>query len=252
MVDAFVDAGAAVTVLTTRVPGLEQPTIGPRGETVVPVPGDDETGVGLRRVVLLVVFAVCAWIRLLRLRPTIVVSDPPPTSGLAALACGAGVTVYYVADLWSEMLRVGDGSVARVLARVVAPLERWVLRRARRVIVVRRNLGEYAAAAGAKDLVVAPYGTDVSAFSPVGETWPDPWAGELPYFLYAGNYGVVQGGTVFLDAARELWSRGIRFGLVYMGYGADAEAVAACAREFPDRMVTLPLQPAELAAAAYR
>src|SRR5205085_9115646 len=100
--------------------------------------------------------------------------------------------------------------------------------------------------------LLVPNGTDLSSFTPDGPVWRDPWRGRLPYVLYAGNLGVVQGGIVFLEAAQRLWSRGVEVGLVVMGYGVDRPAFDEAAARHPDRLVVLDPQPPEVAAAAFR
>ncbi|WP_268892567.1 glycosyltransferase [Nocardioides sp. AX2bis] len=252
LVEAWVVAGDEVVVVSNRLPGQSRRGAGPHGETIVRIAGDNETGVGVRRVLELLWFAMGAFRELRRLKADVVICDPPPTVGLAALLARSPVVVYYIADSWAEMLGEGGGSISRLLGRAVAHLENSVLRHAATVIAVRENLAVIARHAGSTDTVVAPYGTDLETFRHDGEIWDDPWGGHLPYFLYAGNYGVIQGGHVFLDAARELWREGESFGLVFMGYGSDESRVQKLAIEMPDVFVSLPLVPASITAAAYR
>jgi glycosyltransferase involved in cell wall biosynthesis len=251
LVSAFVRHGHDVTVIT-RPPAGERPVKGPSGERLEYVVGDTETGVGLVRVFRLLLFALGAWRRTRRIKPSIVISDPPPTSALASIGRRCARRVYYLADCWSEMLSEGGGRSGQLLSLGVRPLESYVLRQSDLVIAVRENLADVARGFGARTVVTAPYGTDLSTFVPAGPLWPDPWAGALPYFVYAGNYGVIQGATVFLDAAEALWRDGAEFGMVFMGYGSDSDQVEEFALRYPERFKSLEMQPAEVAAAAFR
>ena len=244
--------GHEVTVLTALSDDCSHPTGGPLGERVVPLPADKATGVGLARLVGLGRFAWAVRRALPRLQPDVVVSDPPPTSALAGLSAGGAPLVYYVADSWAQMLREGDSKLGLLIARGVHRLESRALRRSALVVAVRANLAALANDAGASRVILEPYGTDLTVFQPEGALWADPWGGELPYFLYAGNYGVVHGATVFIEAAERLWSDGLRFGVVYMGYGADQPEVEAAAARHPEFFRTFTSQPPETAAAAYR
>ena len=243
--------GHDVTVYTARSDACLEPVTGPVGEKVVPLPGDKATGVGLGRLLGLGRFALASRRRLRGLRPDVVVSDPPPTSGLAALTTGAPM-VYYTADSWAQMLSEGESRFGLLIARGVKVLESRAFRRSSLVVAVRPNLGALAQAAGAPNVSVEPYGTDLHVFTPQGDRWDDPWGGDLPYFLYAGNYGVVQGAPVFIEAAERLWADGLRFGVVFMGYGSDQPAVDAAAARNPEHFRAYDAQPPETAAAAFR
>lgn len=252
LVRAWIDRGDDVTVVTVRSDALQSCVVGPHGESIVPIIGDKETGVGLSRIARLLWFGLAAMRAARRLHPQVVIADPPPTSGLAALGAGASTSVYYIADSWAEMLEEGGGRLSRILAALVRPMERLVLRRVSIVIAVRDNLRELANRAGARQVTVARYGTDLSVFRIDGPRWEDPWHGKRPYFVYAGNYGVIQGATVFLDGAELLWQDGHKFGMVYMGYGSDAAAVEQTSERYPEEFKSLPPMPPEIAAAAYR
>jgi glycosyltransferase involved in cell wall biosynthesis len=219
---------------------------------LIGIPGDTETGVGPVRILRLIIFAVGAWRHVLRIRPDIVVCDPPPTSALATTGLRKVRRVYYIADSWADMLAEGGGALARALAALVRPIERLALRNADLVIAVRDNLADTARRAGATTVVTAPYGTDLTTFNPDGDVWMDPWDGGIPYFLYAGNFGVVQGATVFLEAAERVWSTGRRFGVVYMGYGSDLDLISDVASRYPETFRLLPMQDPAVTASAFR
>jgi glycosyltransferase involved in cell wall biosynthesis len=251
LVRAFVARGDQVSVITRGHPEESQPS-GPLGERIVCIPGDTATGVGLKRVHELVRFSTGARRVIREITPDLVIADPPPTSALASSAHPTAARVYYIADSWSDMLREGGGRLARVLSSFVRPVEWRALRRSDIVIAVRDNLADLARRAGARQVIIAPYGTDLSAFRSTGPTWSDPWGGDVPYFLYAGNFGVVHGATIFLEAAERLWRNGLHFGVVFMGYGSDLEAIAAFRDRQPHFFHLLPMQEPEVAASAFR
>jgi glycosyltransferase involved in cell wall biosynthesis len=219
---------------------------------VTPIGGDSRTGVGIKRIIELLAFTAAAAKRLRQMRPDVVIADPPPSSGIAILLSGAGTKVYYIADSWSEMLNQGAGRLGRLISKTVWLIESMVMRRVDMVIAVRDNLGSLAEKAGAQRVTVAPYGTDVSVFCAAGDGWDAGPEKNSPFFLYAGNYGVVHGASVFLKAAELLWTEGWDFRVVFMGYGSEFEAIATAAHRFPGRFISLPPMPAEVAAAAHR
>jgi len=244
--------GAEVTVLTARNSKLTTRTIGPVGETVIPLHANIDTRYGIGSSLRLILFAVEAWWMMRKLRPTIVISDPPPTSGLAARFSSARVCTYYIADSWTEMLRGGDGKLTRFVARAVEPLERYVLRRAHLVIAVRENLAELARDSGSQNVLVVQYGTDLKAFNDQGPLWDDPWEGSKPYFVYAGNFGHMHGATIFFDAVEQLWKSGVHIGMVFIGYGSDQQRVDEFAKKNLTDFVSLPPSPPEVVAAINR
>jgi glycosyltransferase involved in cell wall biosynthesis len=251
LVRAFLARGDQVSVITRGHPEESQSS-GPLGERLVCIPGDSATGVGLKRVHELVRFSAGARRVIREIAPDLVIADPPATSALASSAHPNAARVYYMADSWSDMLSEGGGRLARVLSSLVRPLERRALRGSDVVIAVRENLADLARQSGARQVITAPYGTDLSVFRFAGPGWSDPWKGDVPYFLYAGNFGVVHGATIFLDAAERMWRNGLRFGLVFMGYGSDLDVIAAFRDRQPNYFHLLPMQEPEVAASAFR
>jgi glycosyltransferase involved in cell wall biosynthesis len=139
----------------------------------------------------------------------------------------------------------------RISVQAVSALETFVLRRATLTLAVTESLTERANQLGAH-VVCVPTGVDTDVYSPAGDTWLDPWHGRLPYFVYAGNFGVIHGASIFADAAELLLEQGERFGMLFMGYGVDAEKIERVASRWPHFVKVLPPEPSHLAAAALR
>lgn len=234
------------------------PELGPNGEQISRVPGDNATGVGLRRIFDLVRFPWAAWRSARRMpRADVVLADPPPTVGLAALILARqfkGVPVYYFADPWGRLLRSSNSRVGPALGVLVGLLERMVLKASGLVLTVTpgfaRQAGQYS-----NEVVLVLNGVDGSVFrycdSTDGLVHLDLPA--VPYFLYAGNYGEAHAASIFARAALLDWRAGKRtYGVVFMGYGSDAQAIHGAAAEFPDLCKSIPPQPPTIAAAAFR
>jgi glycosyltransferase involved in cell wall biosynthesis len=250
------DRGWQTIVLTAAGPELGAATVGPSGESIIPLRGDTSTGVSGRRAWHLVLFGFRAWKHARRLgSANVVLADPPPTSGLAALLIARRLrarSVYYLADSWGDMVSQHRSGMGGMLARAVVAAENLCIRRSTAVVAVTNRLGAAARQAGGRAVVLAENGTDVETFSPVGDAWTDPWAGTMPYFLYAGNYGVVHGAPVFAIAAENLWQQGHVFGLVFMGYGSDGAALADVRDRWPELLHLVEPASPETAAAAFR
>jgi glycosyltransferase involved in cell wall biosynthesis len=160
--------------------------------------------------------------------------------------------VYYFSDSWSEVTKDAESRTARILHGVVTRLENQVLARAALVVGVTGDLKRLAQQSGAVRVIGVANGIDTEMFTDQGDTW-SPVGGNGPFFLYAGNAGLVHGAHVFVDAAVRLWQGGWSFDLVHMGYGADRFLERSAELEpWSDRIFVLGNQPAELVAAAYR
>lgn len=248
--------GWQTMVLTAAGPGFRDVAVGPSGETVIPLRGDTATGVSGRRALHLLAFAFRVW-RIARDLGSadVVLADPPPTSGLAALLVARRLearSVFYLADSWAEMVRERPGLVGGWAATLVTAAENICLRRSDAVVAVTDRLGAMALEAGGRRVVVVQNGTDVATFTPYGPKWDCPWDHTVPYFLYAGNYGVVHGASVFAEAAEQLWEHGYVFGLVFMGYGAERAALEDIRARWPTLLRLVAPVPPGTAAAAFR
>lgn len=228
LVDGLVAAGADVSVVTTRAPGGATAGNVPFRISRWPVLRDG--GGNVRGYVQYLSFDVPAFVRLLLQRADVVVSEPPPTTGLM-VALSSWLRrrpfVYYAADVWSEALSATDvpGFVVRLMRRV----EGFVLRRAACVIAISDAVAEQVAKfdVPAERVRVVANGVDTSVFNPHG----DAAHSDRPYFAYTGTISEWQGADVFIRALplvqRKFPTAEIRF----FGQGTDEPALRALADE---------------------
>ena len=228
--------------------------VGPHGEVVV-FAGPPEEGVSsARRLLNLVEFASDARKIAREFEFDVVVSDPPPTAASAALSIakhGGVPFVYYLADSWGGAARGSRRSWIRALAPAISFVEDRALIQASLVVAATEGMARVARRARARNVQVVRNGVPIDVFTPTGDTW---WPSDLrrPFFLYAGNAGVVHGAEVFCTAADTLWREGLEFDVIYMGYGSDAPLIDAAAARWPDRLIRLGIRPVEEVAAASR
>ncbi|MBF0673463.1 MAG: glycosyltransferase [Salinibacterium sp.] len=253
---ALMDAGWGVDVVTSspaQTPGLAAST-GPHGERIRHSPKSDAKGASPRRAFELLRFAL-AVVRLSKGRTySAVVTDPPPTAAWAASRVARNTSadfVYFLCDTWSGATKDSSSMLSKLAHGPVKWLEDRLLANSRLTVAVTEGLREIAADAGADNILLAPNGADLSIYTREGEQWSSA-AVPRPYFLYAGNAGVLQGAEVFVDAAELLWSEGRDFGLVFMGSGADMAHIRERVAPHKGRLVVLEPQPVAVVAAALR
>ena len=163
-------------------------------------------------------------------RPDVVVSEPPPTTGVAVrLACALRRVpyVYYCADIVSDAAALAG--VPGLVVRTVAGLESFALRGARRVIAVSDGVASRARELGARDVTVVPNGVRVPEAVATGV--PDGFpAGSGPVFVYAGTVAQWLAPEVFVDAFERARGRLGDARLVFVGQGSGWDALAERAR----------------------
>ena len=133
-------------------------------------------------------------------RPDVVVSEPPPTTGVAVrIACAVRRVpyVYYCADIVSDAAALAG--VPGIVVRTVAGLESFALRGAQRVIAVSDGVAGRARDLGARDVTVVPNGVRVPDF--VAASPPEGFpACDGPVFVYAGTVAQWLAPEIFVDA----------------------------------------------------
>ena len=163
-------------------------------------------------------------------RPDVVVSEPPPTTGVAVrLACALRRVpyVYYCADIVSDAAALAG--VPGLVVRMVAGLESFALCGARRVIAVSDGVARRARELGARDVVVVPNGVRVPEVVATGV--PDGFpACSGPVFVYAGTVAQWLAPEVFVDAFERARERLGDARLVFVGQGSGWDALAEHAR----------------------
>lgn len=241
---ALVSAGAEVDVLTSTAP----PGIADAG---------DPPGVRVRRARVLrdrdgyvrgyaqyMSFDIPLAFRLLfSRRADAVVVEPPPTTGaVVRVVCALRRLpyVYYAADVWSEAAEIAGSP--RYVTRIVRTLERFALGGAAHVAAVSESVAERMREIAPKASVsVVGNGYDDTLFRPEGPVHRS----DVPYLLYPGTASEVHGAHVFVDALPEVLSSVPSARLVFIGQGAEREAMASRAAVIaPGAVDFLPRMPA--------
>ena len=228
-------AGHGVTVLTTRPPD------GTRSEGRVrrwPVIRDS-TG-AVRGYLPYASFDIPLFFRLLLTRKlSLVVVEPPPTTGVVArLVCRLRRVpfVYFAADVTSSAAR-GIG-VSPVVVRVLRRVEAWVLRGAAGVLAVSDGVRSEIIALGVNPsrVVVVGTGIDTVTFSPQGEVAEPGY----PYLIYTGTMSEVHGAGVFIEAFALVASKNRAVRLRMLGQGVEARDLEAMAERLSPGRVDFP------------
>jgi glycosyltransferase involved in cell wall biosynthesis len=228
---ALADLGCRVEVLTTTPPPGSGPVADDPRVDVRRWPAlRDKAGV-VRGYVPYLSFDLPLVLRLLlRPRPALVVAEPPPTTGLVVrLVCALRRTpyAYYAADVLTDAL--ASGGAPAPLVRLLRRLESFVLRGAQRVLAVSDGVAERVEALGASPerVTVVGNGVDTGVFRPDGAVHERP----EPYLVYAGTMSQWQGVDVLVRAFARLWPDAPDSRLVFLGQGADEDALRALAAE---------------------
>lgn len=162
-------------------------------------------------------------------RSDLVVVEPPPTTGaVVRVVCALRRIpyVYYAADIWSEASAVA-GSPA-IVTRFVRALERFAANGAVTVAAVSESVAERIReiAPGARVEVVGN-GYDETLFRPEGPAVD----ADGPYLLYPGTASEVHGAMIFVDAMPRVLDEIPNARLIFVGQGAERDAMAARAAE---------------------
>ena len=102
-----------------------------------------DAGGNVRGYVQYMSFDLPAFFRLLFAQADVVVSEPPPTTGVMVALSSAirrRPFVYYAADIWTEALSATD--VPGIVVRVMRAAEGFALRRAAKVIAISDAVAE--------------------------------------------------------------------------------------------------------------
>jgi glycosyltransferase involved in cell wall biosynthesis len=254
LADELVARGLEVDVLTTRYESARSQNRGLMRVRRAPVKRSRDGFV--RGYVSYLSFDVPLAFRLLVVRrPSVVVIEPPPTTGLVAtVVCALRrvPTVWYAADVWSDAAVIAGAPswVTSVLRRT----EAWVMRRAAAVLAVSPEVADRVHELSGRAAIVVGNGVDTSVFSAgaagAAESTSAP-AG--PSFVYAGTSSEFQGAGVFLDALAIVRTEHPDARLTILGGGNDAGLLAERAHEFDAGVVTvLARQSPEVAATHLR
>ncbi|RLZ02880.1 glycosyltransferase WbuB [Kocuria tytonicola] len=249
----FAAEGADVTVLTTRPPrSMAAGSVDEPYEIVrVPVLRDSEDYV--RGVAQYLSFDVQAFARLLLMDADIVVSEPPPTTGLAVWLSSAlrrRPYIWYNPDVWTSATLNMD--VPGVVTQLMRAAETVSARRAGGVITVSEAMGEElhrVTGTSWDKMFVAENGIDTDTFTPDG---PEEPVG-APYFVYAGSISEWQGMDIFIEGLARILPRHPEATLQVLGRGPDVARVQeVAARLAPRNVVFHGVQPPARTAAFMR
>ncbi|MFQ4147213.1 glycosyltransferase family 4 protein [Arthrobacter sp. LAPM80] len=218
LVDGLVQQGAQVTVLTTKLPP-EAPVFKPVYKVSRWPVLRDASGY-VRGYVQYLSFDIPLFFRLLLTRADVVVSEPPPTTGVVVALSSALCRrpfVYYAADIWSEALSAMD--VSSIVKNVLGAVEGFVLRRATAVVAVSEPVAEQVAKFGVpyERIHVVGNGVDTSVFGPSGATAH----AENPYFIYTGTMSEWQGAGIFIEALGKVLTEYPETEIHFFGQGTD-------------------------------
>lgn len=180
-------------------------------------------------------------------RGSVVLCEPPPTTGLVTrLACALRgfKYAYYAADLWSEALvTAGTPGFVRTAVRW---MERWAIRGAHTVLSVSEDVAERLPDFGPRNVVVVGNGIDTDLFRPVTA---DDEASGRPLLVYAGTASEVHGASIFIEAMPRILERHPNARMVFIGHGSEIDQMREMAAELPVGSVEfLPRQRPEVAA----
>lgn len=197
LVSGLREAGASVRVLTTQPP-KETPGTARRPD-VSRWPVLRDAGGNVRGYVQYMSFDVPLFFRLLLSRADVVVSEPPPTTGVMVALSSVlrrRPYVYYAADVWTDALVAIQAP--RWVIGCMRFLEGHALRKASTVIAISDGVADQIAAfeVDPQRLTVVNNGVDTTVFTRDGDSAPV----EYPYFVYTGTMSEWQGAGIFIEA----------------------------------------------------
>ena len=181
-------------------------------------------------------------------KPDILIASGPPYfaqfSGALLARRYAIPLILEIRDLWPDYLV--EMGVIRVgfLRRAMFASERWLLRRASRVVVVTESFYARVVDKGVlpRAISVIPNGVDPDRY------YPDSQHSSLPGFMrrdgervvgYLGTFGAGQGLKTLIEAARRLERMGRPVRLLLVGDGPDRAALEADLRDNPALSVSI-------------
>lgn len=220
LAQGLVARGASVQVMTS-IPPRGTPSSRPdRGVRVIRFPVLRDVGGNVRGYMQYLSFDIPLFFRLLLARADLVVSEPPPTTGLVVAVTSwlrRRPYSYYAADVWT------DGLIAlgapRALIAIMRAVEGAVLRRARTVIAVSDEVAQKVLDFGVDpaSVVTVGNGVDTDVFTPDGASAESTH----PVFVYTGSMSEWQGPAVFVEALAIVRERYPEAVIRFFGHGVE-------------------------------
>jgi glycosyltransferase involved in cell wall biosynthesis len=220
--------GATVRVVTTTPPPGSAPEPVDPGVSTARAAVMRDAGGNVRGYVQYLSFDIPLFFRLLVARADLVVSEPPPTTGLVVAVTSwlrRRPFAYYAADVWTDGL-IALGAPKPLIA-VMRRVEGFVMRRAAAVIAVSDEVAEKVRSFGVPGDRVSSIGNgvDTEIFRPDG-----PVADTVaPTFVYTGAMSEWQGPTVFVEAMPRILREFPEASLHFFGQGVEEPAIRRAA-----------------------
>jgi glycosyltransferase involved in cell wall biosynthesis len=227
---AMESAGHTVRVMTTTAPGLEHVPDRVRSISRWPVKRDRQGHV--KGYVSYLSFDIPLFFRLIAQRDLAgVVSEPPPTTGLAVMAAAALRRVpyaYYAADVWADATGTIEG-VPWIVRTVVRVVEKLVWRRASVLLATSQGVHDriIALIGPRPSVAVVGNGINIRDFTPEGPVAEEPG----PYLVYTGTVSEWHGAGIFLDAYERVLAEHPDLRLLFFSEGAHRDELEQHARE---------------------
>lgn len=225
-VDALVDRGHDVRVLTARLPKGAAVPEGEREQVSRSRVVRDANGY-VRGYIPYLSFDVPLAFRLLFLRRAdVVLVEPPPTTGAVVRVICAVRRIPYVydaADVWSDAADMATSSW--LVVRVLRCLERFAMNGASRIVTISSGV-----VARLAQLNVQPQIT-VTGFGAATDEFPYTDAPREKLFVYAGSYSVWHGADVLVDGFAEFAATHPGYILRFIGTGTERAALERLAAQ---------------------
>lgn len=182
-------------------------------------------------------FDIPLFFRLLAVcKPTVILVEPPPTTGAVARVVAAlkrTPYVWYAADVWSDATEIAGAPAAVVT--VVRLLEEFAVRGANGIIAVSDGVARRIEELGGHNIRVIPNGIDTAVYTPDAPLLSDEELMALgivgPYFVYAGTASEWQGASIFAEAMRQVAATDEPMQVVFVGQGTEWPVIAEIASE---------------------
>jgi glycosyltransferase involved in cell wall biosynthesis len=230
LVRAMERADYTVRVMTTTAPGLEQVPDRVRSVSRWPVKRDRQGHV--KGYVSYLSFDIPLFFRLLAQRDLAgIVSEPPPTTGLAVMAAAALRRVpyaYYAADVWADATGTVEG-VPWIVRRAVRVMETLVWRRASVLLATSQGVHDriIELIGPRPSVAVVGNGINIRDFTPEGPMAEEPG----PYFVYTGTVSEWHGAGIFLDAYEQVLADHPGLRMLFFSEGAHRDELERRAQE---------------------
>lgn len=230
LVRAMERAGHTVRVMTTTAPGLEQ--IPDRVSEVSRWPVKRDRQGHVKGYVSYLSFDIPLFFRLLAQRDLAgVVSEPPPTTGLAVMAAAALRRVpyaYYAADVWADATGTVEG-VPWIVRKAVRVMEKLVWRRASVLLATSQGVHDriIELIGPRASVAVVGNGINIDDFTPEGPSAEEPG----PYFVYTGTVSEWHGAGIFLDAYERVRTDHPGLRMLFFSEGAHRDELEQRARD---------------------